>query len=95
MTWNAIDFIGKAFGLSKGVEFIELPPDELPKWQAAVRPVIEDYVKRMVTKGFSEPEVRSWISFLRERSDYYTKKQITLRIPSAAGPPEVRPEAVK
>jgi len=95
MTWNAIDFIGKAFGLSKGVEFIELPPSELPKWQAAVRPVIEDYVKRMVAKGFSEPEVRRWISFLRERSEYWTKKQITLRIPSAAGPPEVRPEAVK
>ncbi|MEJ2095960.1 MAG: TRAP transporter substrate-binding protein [Deltaproteobacteria bacterium] len=95
MTWNAIDFIGKAFGESKGVEFIELPPEELPKWQAAVKPVIEDYVKRMTDKGFSEPEVRSWIKYLRERSDYYTKKQITLRIPSAAGPKEVRPESIK
>jgi TRAP-type C4-dicarboxylate transport system substrate-binding protein len=95
MTWNAIDFIGKAFGESKGVEIIELPPEELPKWQAAVKPVIEDYVKRMTGKGFSEAEVRSWIKFLHERSDYYTQKQVTLRIPSAAGPPEVRPEAVK
>jgi len=52
-------------------------------------------VKRLVGKGFSESEVRGWIKFLRERSDYWTKKQITLRIPSAAGPPEVRPEALK
>ena len=95
LMWNSIDFVGKKFGLSKGVEFIELPPSELPRWQAAVEPVIDDYVKRLVGKGFSEAEVRGWIKFLRERSDYWTKKQITLRIPSAAGPPEVRPEALK
>jgi TRAP-type C4-dicarboxylate transport system substrate-binding protein len=94
LTWNAIDFVGKKFGLSKGVEFIELPPSELPKWQAAVEPVINDYIKRMVGKGFSEAEVKGWIKFLRERSDFWTKKQISLRIPSAAGPPEVRPEAL-
>jgi len=92
LTWNSIDFVGKKFGLSKGVEFIELSPSEIPKWQAAVKPVIENYVKRMVGKGFSEAEVRGWIKFLRERSDFWTKKQLALRIPSAAGPPEVRPE---
>ena len=94
LTWNSIDFVGKKFGLSKGVEFIELPPSELPKWQAAVEPVIDDYVKRVVGKGYSEAEARSWVKFLRERSDYWTKKQISLRIPSAAGPPEVKPEAL-
>jgi TRAP-type C4-dicarboxylate transport system substrate-binding protein len=93
LTWNSIDFVGKAFGLSKGVEFIELPPSELQVWQAAVIPVIDDYVARMVGKGFSETEVKGWIKFLRERSDYWTKKQIALRIPSAAGPPEVKPGA--
>ena len=94
LTWNAVDFIGKTLGRKKGVEFIELPASELPKWQAAVKPVIENYVKKMVGKGFSEAEVRGWIKFLRERSDFWTKKQLTLRIPSAAGPPEVRPEAL-
>jgi hypothetical protein len=92
--WNSIDFVGKKFGLSKGVEFIELPPSELPKWQAAVEPVIDGYVKRLVGKGYSEAEVKGWIQFLRERTDYWTKKQIQLRIPSAAGPPEVKPEAL-
>lgn len=95
LMWNAIDFVGKAFGLSKKVEFVELPPSELPKWKAAVEPVIENYVKTMTGKGFSEAEVRGWIKFLRERSDYWTKKQIALRIPSAVGPPEVKPEALK
>lgn len=95
LMWNAIDFVGKAFGLSKKVEFVELPPSELPKWKAAVEPVIDNYVKTMTGKGFSEAEVRGWIKFLRERSDYWTKKQIALRIPSAVGPPEVKPEALK
>jgi TRAP-type C4-dicarboxylate transport system substrate-binding protein len=94
LMWNAIDFVGKAFGLAKGVEFIDLPPEELTVWQTAVLPVIDDYVERMVGKGYSEAEVKGWITFLRERSDYWTRKQIELRIPSAVGPPEVRPEAL-
>ncbi len=95
LMWNAIDFIGKKFGLSKGVEFVELPDSELPKWQAAVEPVIDGYVKRMMDKGYSEAEVKGWIKFLRERSDFWKEKQIALRIPSAAGPPELKPEAFK
>ena len=49
----------------------------------------------MVGKGFSEAEVRGWIKFIQERIDFWTKKQITYRIPSAAGPPEMKPEAYK
>ena len=95
LVWNAADFAGKNFGMKKGVEFIELPSSELPKWRAAVAPVIDNYVKRMVGKGFSEAEVRGWIKFIQERIDFWTKKQITYRIPSAAGPPEMKPEAYK
>ncbi len=95
LMWNSVDFNGKAFGEKKGVEFIDLPPSELTKWQAAVKPVFENYVKKMVGKGFSETEVRGWIKFLRERIDYWTQRQIALRIPSIAGPPELKPQAIK
>lgn len=95
LMWNSVDFNGKAFGEKKGVEFIDLPPGELAKWQAAVKPVFENYVKKMVAKGFSEAEVRGWIEFLRERIDYWTQRQIALRIPSIAGPPELKPQAMK
>ena len=94
LMWNANDFVGKKFGQEKGVEFIDLPPDEIAKWRAAVEPVIDDYVKTMVSKGHSEAEVRGWIKFLRDRIEYWTAKQIALRIPSAAGPPELKPEAL-
>jgi len=95
LMWNSVDFNGKAFGEQKGVEFIDLPPNELAKWKAAVEPVIEDYVKKMADKGFSEAEARSWVDYLRERIDYWTQKQIALRIPSIAGPPELKPQAIK
>ena len=95
LMWNSVDFNGKAFGEKKGVEFIDLPPSELAKWQAAVNPVFENYVKKMVAKGHSEAEVRGWIQFLRERIDYWTKRQIALRIPSIAGAPELKPGAIK
>jgi TRAP-type C4-dicarboxylate transport system substrate-binding protein len=94
LRWNAVDFAGKAFGKEKGVEFIELSPSEAEKWVAAVEPVIDGYVKNMVSKGFAEDEVRGWIKYLRDRIKYWTERQILLHIPSVAGPPEVKPEAL-
>jgi TRAP-type C4-dicarboxylate transport system substrate-binding protein len=90
LVWNAIDFMGKEYAESLGVQFFDLTDAEAARWQAAVAPVIEDYVAKMVAAGYSETEVRGWIDFLRERADYWTTKQIEYRIPSVAGPPEVR-----
>ena len=95
LMWNSIDFVGKAYGVEKGVEFIDLSPSEAARWKAAVEPVINNYVKTMVGKRFSEAAVRGWIKFLRDRVEYWTKKQIALRIPSVAGAPELKPEAMK
>jgi len=94
LRWNAVDFYGKAFGKQKGVSFIELPESEAQRWVTAVESVIDDYVKNMVNKGFSETEVRGYIKFLRARIGYWRKQQIALRIPSVAGPPEIKPEAL-
>ncbi len=91
LMWNSVDFAGQAYGLEMGVEFIDLSPAEVTKFKAAVEPVIDDYIANMVDKGYSEAEVNSWINFLRERIEYWTAKQIELHIPSAAGPPEVKP----
>jgi hypothetical protein len=53
--------------------------------------VIEDYVKKMAGSGFTESEVRGWIKYLEERIEYWTAKQIELRIKSPTGPQEMRP----
>jgi len=90
LVWNAIDFMGKEYGESLGVEIIDLSDAEAARWMAAVEPVIDDYIANMVAAGYSEAEVEGWVDFLRERADYWTAKQIEYRIPSVAGPPEVR-----
>jgi len=94
LMWNSIDFVGKAAGMAEGVEFIDLSDAEVAKFKAAVEPVIGNYTDAMVEKGYTEAEVKGWIEFMGERIDYWTAKQIAWRIPSAAGPPEVKPEAL-
>ena len=91
LMWNAIEFPGKAFGKKMGVEYIELSDAEAARWEQAVQPVIENYVKSMTAKGFSETEVRGWIKFIKERSAALLKKQLFYQIKSTIGPPEVRP----
>ena len=91
LMWNSIDFIGKNFAAEKGVEFIDLSAAEAEKWKKATAPVIEDYVKKMVSSGNAEEEVRGWLKYLNERIDHWTKKQVSLFIKSPTGPPEMRP----
>jgi TRAP-type mannitol/chloroaromatic compound transport system substrate-binding protein len=90
--WNQIDIEGKKFGMEKGVKFIQLSPEESKKWIKAAAPVIEKYVKTMVSAGHGEKEVRGWISYLKERRDYWTKKQKELGIKSSTGPDYLRVE---
>jgi TRAP-type C4-dicarboxylate transport system substrate-binding protein len=90
--WNDIEVEGKNFGTEKGVRYFELSPEEAARWQKAVEPVINDYVKTMTTKGYKEAEVRNWISFMKERIKVWTDKQIAAKIPSPTGPIALRPE---
>jgi len=87
--WNDAEINGKEFGATKGVEFIELSQEEAARWKKAVGPVMDDYVKQMVGKGFAEKDIRTWISFLQERIDHWTKRQLELGIKSATGPKEM------
>jgi len=88
--WNEIDIAGKKFAMEKGVKFIQLSPQERGKWIKAAEPVIEKYVKTMVSAGYSEKEVREWISFNKARRDFWTKKQKELGIKSSTGPDYLR-----
>jgi TRAP-type transport system periplasmic protein len=91
LVWNSVDFDGLEFGLSKEVEMIHLPDDELARWKKATDSVVEGYIADMKSKGYSEQEVRGWISYIKERIDFWTKKQVQYRLKSPTGPPEIRP----
>jgi TRAP-type C4-dicarboxylate transport system substrate-binding protein len=87
--WNEIDIDGKNLGMVTGLKFIELPREEITKWKKAVEPVLDKYVKSMVTAGYKEKEVRELINFIRMRIESWTKKQKELGIKSSTGPKEV------
>jgi TRAP-type C4-dicarboxylate transport system substrate-binding protein len=94
LMWNAVDWAGKAYGEQMGVVFYDLPDAEAARWQAAVAPVISDYITKMVSAGHTETEVNGWIDFIKTRIEYWTAQQVALRIASAAGPPDVKAAAV-
>jgi len=88
--WNEVDIDGKKYGMEKGLQFIELPPEEIAKWKKAVEPVIDKYVKSMVAAGYQEKETRELINYARMRIEYWTKKQKESEVKSSTGPSEVR-----
>lgn len=94
LMWNQIEIEGKNFGSQNGMEFIDLSDKEAARWNKAIESVVDNQVKSLVENGFSESELREWISYLKERIDYYTKKQIEYRIPSPSGPDAMRPENI-
>ncbi|MBW2064716.1 MAG: TRAP transporter substrate-binding protein [Deltaproteobacteria bacterium] len=93
LMWNEIELVGKAFGRTKGMEYIELSDEEAARWKKAVGPVFTNYISMMRGKGFSGSEVKAWVDYMRERIAYWTKKQIEYKIPSPTGPAAMHPEA--
>lgn len=93
LMWNEIELAGKAFGITKGMEYIEISDAEAARWKKAVEPVISNYIKTMSGKGYSESEVKGWVDFMRDRLKYWTAKQMEYKIPSPTGPAGMRPEA--
>ena len=80
LVWLGVDTAGREYAAEKGIEIIELTPEEAAKWQEAVKPVVEEYVQSRVAEGYSEEEVRGWLEFIRERAGYWAEKQGELGI---------------
>lgn len=88
--WNQIDIDGIKYVKESGYDVTELSQTEVAAWKQLSDKVIEDYVNNMVDKGYTEEEVKSWISFIQERIDYWTQQQIEQGVKSATGPDDVR-----
>ena len=82
--WNIMNVEGFKLAIEQGAEYITLPDEEAARWKEAVQPVLEDYITKMVGKGYSEQEIREQFAFIRERMDYWDQKQIEEGIPSEA-----------
>jgi len=82
--WNAIDIEGREFFQKQGGQV--LPPlsdAESTRWVKAADPVIGDFKKDMVSKGYKPAEVDGWLSFIRERIEYWKGQEKAQKIPTA------------
>jgi TRAP-type transport system periplasmic protein len=82
LLWNTMDIEGVEVFKGGGGEILPLSDAEVPKWKKAVEPIIADYKKQMVSKGFKEAEFDSWLSFIKERIDFWTKEQKAKKVPA-------------
>lgn len=64
MAWNESDQEGLAFLKSLDREVISLSDAEAARWQAAIAPVVENYIKKMDEKGF---DGRAIVDFVKAR----------------------------
>jgi len=73
--WNNMDIEGRDLFTSQGGQILPLSDAEAGKWIKAVEPVIADYEKNMVSKGYKESEVRDWLKYIKERIEYWQKEE--------------------
>ncbi len=83
LEWNKIDIEGKEFFVKQGGKFENIPEADNPKWIKAVRPVIEDYKKDLVSKGHKPAQIDEWISFVDSRIVYWKGQEKEKKIPTS------------
>ncbi len=82
LLWNEMDIEGRDLFKSQGGQVIPLPDTEAARWVKAVQPVIADFKKNMVGKGFKDAEVDGWLNFIAERIGYWEKAEKQKKIPA-------------
>jgi TRAP-type C4-dicarboxylate transport system substrate-binding protein len=80
--WNQMDIEGLELFKSTGGQVQTLSDAEAAKWVKAVEPIIEAYKKDMAAKGFKEADVDTWLKFIKERIQYWTKQEKEKKIAS-------------
>lgn len=65
--WDEIDKSGKEFTLKKGNKIIPLSKEENARWAAAVKPLLDQYVKDVNSKGLPGDEALKFcLDFLKK-----------------------------
>jgi TRAP-type C4-dicarboxylate transport system substrate-binding protein len=83
LEWNNIDIDGRQFLIKNGGQIVNLSSAENAKWIKATQPVIDDYKKDLVSKGYKAAEVDGWISFVKERIEYWKGQEKAKKIPTS------------
>jgi TRAP-type transport system periplasmic protein len=78
---NQSDIRGKEFLEKNGGKMIDLSDAESARWIKAVKPLIDNYKKELVSKGFSAKEIDGYLSYIAERIEYWKKIEKEKGIP--------------
>ena len=81
--WNNIDIEAREFFLKQGGQITSISDTEAAIWVKAAEPVIADFKKDLVSKGYKAAEIDSWISFIKERIEYWKGQEKAKKIPTA------------
>ena len=81
--WNAIDIEGREFFLKQGGQILNISDAEQAKWAKAAEPVVGDFKKDLISKGYKAAEVDGWISYIKERIEYWKGQEKAKKVPTA------------
>ncbi len=83
LEWSNIDIEAIDFFKKHGGTIINLPEAEAAKWVKASEPLLVDFKKDLVSKGYKAQEVDGWINYIRERIEYWRGEEKARKIPTA------------
>ena len=78
--WNDIDIEGLDFFKKQGGEVIPLDDTELARWAKAAEPVTAGFKKDLMGKGYQAGEIDGWLSFIKERIEYWKGQEKAKKI---------------
>ena len=81
--WNNIDIEGREYFTKQGGQIVPISDAESARWVKATQPVIDDYKKDLISKGYKAEEIDSWLSFVKERIEYWKGQEKAKNIPTA------------
>jgi TRAP-type transport system periplasmic protein len=81
--WNNIDIEGREYFTKQGGQIIPISDAEAARWIKAAEPVIDDYKKDLLSKGYKAKEIDGWLSFVKERIEYWKGQEKVKNIPTA------------
>jgi hypothetical protein len=83
VTSNQIDIAGRDFFKEKGGQIYPLADDEIKRWQKAVEPLFDTYMKDMQAKGAKKSEMDEQLKYIRERIAYWAEQEKAKKLPTA------------
>ena len=81
--WNELEVEGIEAMKAQGGQLLQIPAAEDAKWAKALEPLMGEYKKEMVGKGYKEAEVDSWFKFMQERIEHWKGVEKSRKIPTA------------